>query len=342
MNDRHRRSKEGGGTWRRSYGSGTDGVIGLDPAGVAVAALDAVREPVFVVDADHSVHRLNAAAAEWLGRPAEEILGRSCYGVVHGADQPVEQCPHAAARADGRPHEAVVDIAGSGPVTVRCRPLGGAGDRFVGSVHVVANGRREAARQTALLKRQLAEALRALGAAAQLRDPYAASHQRRVAELAQAIAGELGLPDPDQEGLRYACQVHDIAKIAVPTDILSKPGALGEAERAIVRMHAAEGARLIADIPFERPVGEIVLQHHERLDGSGYPRGLQGDEVLLEARILAVADVTEAMVSDRPHRRPLGWDAAFVELEDGAGTRYDQAVVAACRRAFDAGFTFGD
>jgi hypothetical protein len=304
--------------------------------------LDTVREPVFVVGADHSIRIVNAAAAEWLGRPAGEILGRPCYGIVHGADRPVERCPQIAARADGRPHESVVDVAGSGPVTVRCRPLGGRDGDFIGSVHVVADGRREAARQTALLKRQLAEAMRALGAAAQLRDPYTASHQRRVAELAQAIATELGLPDSVQEGLSYACQVHDIAKIAVPTVILSKPGALEEAERAIVQMHVADGARLIADIPFEQPVGEIVLQHHERLDGSGYPRGLHGDELLLEARILAVADVTEAMVSERPHRRPLGWDAAFAELEDGAGTRYDGAVVAACRHAFDAGFRFSD
>lgn len=174
--------------------------------------------------------------------------------------------------------------------------------------------------------------VRALASTTGERDPYTASHQERVAHLAGAIAEELGLPDATVEGIRVAAVLHDIGKIAVPTEILAKPSKLTEMELGIVRTHSEVGRRLLDGVPFHTPVATIVQQHHERLDGSGYPDGLTGDEILPEAKILAVADVVEAMASHRPYRPSRGLDAAIKEVETGAGTKYDREAVHACVR----------
>ena len=177
-----------------------------------------------------------------------------------------------------------------------------------------------------------------MGAIVGLRDPYTAAHERRVTVLAAAIAVELGLDEEAREGLAFAGEVHDIGKIAVPAEILSKPGALNVEEFALIKRHPEVGLELLGAIHFRQPVAEIVVQHHERMDGSGYPEGLKGDEIMLEARIIAVADVVEAMASHRPYRQTLGIDAALAEVRGGAGTRYDAEVVAACERVIAAGF----
>jgi HD-GYP domain-containing protein (c-di-GMP phosphodiesterase class II) len=167
-----------------------------------------------------------------------------------------------------------------------------------------------------------------------LRDPYTSGHERRVGELAAAIGTELGLTEHQVTGLRVAGGVHDVGKIAVPAEILSKPTRLSSAEFAIVKTHAQQGYEILKDIDFPWPVAETVWQHHERLDGSGYPRGLRGDEISLEARIMAVADVVESMSTHRPYRPALGVKAAVAELESKAGSLYDPVVVAACVRLF--------
>ena len=167
-----------------------------------------------------------------------------------------------------------------------------------------------------------------------LRDPYTAGHERRVATLAAAIGRELGLEASRVEGLRIAGLLHDVGNILIPAEILSKPGRLSETEFGIIREHARAGHDVLQDIEFPWPVARVALQHHERLDGSGYPQGLKGDEIVLEARIVAVADVVEAMSSHRPFRPALGLDAALAEIEAGAGVRYDAEVVAACLRLF--------
>jgi HD-GYP domain-containing protein (c-di-GMP phosphodiesterase class II) len=155
-----------------------------------------------------------------------------------------------------------------------------------------------------------------------------------VGELAAAIGTELGLTEHQVTGLRVAGGVHDVGKIAVPAEILSKPTRLSSAEFAIVKTHAQQGYEILKDIDFPWPVAETVWQHHERLDGSGYPRGLRGDEISLEARIMAVADVVESMSTHRPYRPALGVKAAVAELESKAGSLYDPVVVAACVRLF--------
>jgi len=197
-------------------------------------------------------------------------------------------------------------------------------------------------RSAAQLHEQLHDTVKAMGAIVGLRDPYTAAHERRVAALAAAIAVELGLDEEAREGLAFAAEVHDIGKIAVPAEILSKPGALSEVEYELIKQHSEAGRELLGAIHFRQPVAEIVAQHHERLDGSGYPRGLKGEEILLEARILAVADVVEAMASHRPYRPSLGLEAALAEVRAGAGSLYDAGVVAACERGFAQGFVFTD
>jgi len=162
------------------------------------------------------------------------------------------------------------------------------------------------------------------------RDPYTAGHQRRVTELAEAIALEMELPEDQVIGIRVAGLMHDIGKISIPAEILSKPSKLSDTEFDLIKAHPRVAHDILKSIDFPWPIAEIVLQHHERLDGSGYPRGLKRDEILIEARILAVADVIEAMSSHRPYRPELGLDLALEEIEKNKGTLYDPNVVDAC------------
>jgi PAS domain S-box-containing protein/putative nucleotidyltransferase with HDIG domain len=197
------------------------------------------------------------------------------------------------------------------------------------------------AAMVARLESLMEQSVRTIALIVETRDPYTAGHQRRVSELAVAIAAEMELDEHRTAGLSVAGQLHDVGKTAVPSEILSKPGALSEMEFNIVKEHARAGHAILAEIDFPWPVAEIVWQHHERLDGSGYPRGLVGDDIMLEARILAVADVVEAMSAHRPYRAALGVDAAIAEIEHGSNVLYDADVVAACAHLFREGdFTF--
>lgn len=148
----------------------------------------------------------------------------------------------------------------------------------------------------------------------ELRDPYTSGHQKRVSRLALAIARELGLSEREIERIKITALVHDIGKISMPTEILSKPDKLPEIEFGLIKNHSRTGHDILMNINFPWEIGEIVLQHHERIDGSGYPKGLKGDEILIEARIIGVADVVEAMSSHRPYRPALGIDKALEEI----------------------------
>lgn len=168
----------------------------------------------------------------------------------------------------------------------------------------------------------------------ELRDPFNAGHQRRAANLAAAIGAELGFDAQRQEGMRVAGFLYDIGKISVPAEILSRPARLNAAEFDLVKQHCQASYDVLHKVEFPWPVAEAALQHHERMDGSGYPQGLKDGAILLEARILGVADVVEAMCSHRPYRPARGIDKALEEIEGGSGTRYDAAVVGACVRLF--------
>jgi putative nucleotidyltransferase with HDIG domain len=187
------------------------------------------------------------------------------------------------------------------------------------------------------LEQALDATVRALSAAVESRDPYTLGHQRRVASLARAIAQELGLDGESCRGLCVAAEVHDVGKIQIPIEILSKPGRLSDAEFALVKGHAEAGYQILKGVAFPWPVARIVRQHHEKLDGSGYPMGLNGADILLEARILCIADVVEAMASDRPYRAALGVAAALAEITLHRGALFDPAAVDACARVFARG-----
>ncbi|HJW02067.1 MAG TPA: HD domain-containing phosphohydrolase [Azospira sp.] len=178
----------------------------------------------------------------------------------------------------------------------------------------------------------LQQTVMALARAIEMRDPYTDGHQKRVSVLAEAIAREMGLSHDEVEGIRFGALIHDIGSIRIPSEILCKPGKLKPIEFEIIKNHSQAGYELLKDVDFPWPIAEMVHQHHERLNGSGYPQGLHGDTILKEARILAVADVVEAMSSHRPYRAALGLDQALLELQAGTGSLYDPEVVASCIR----------
>lgn len=171
----------------------------------------------------------------------------------------------------------------------------------------------------------------------EMRDPYTASHERRAAEVAVAIAGELGFDQHWQEGLHIAGHLHDIGKINIPAEILSKPGKLGAIEFQLIQEHAQSGYEVLKGVEFPWPVAQVAQQHHERLDGSGYPQGLRGEQILHQARVMAVADVVEAMAAHRPYRPGLGIAKALAEIEHGRGRLYDAEAADACLSMFREG-----
>lgn len=192
----------------------------------------------------------------------------------------------------------------------------------------------EVERTVAKLLRAVQSTIEVVSTIGELRDPYTHGHERRVGEIATSIASEMGLPADFVEGTRIAGYLHDVGKIAVPAEILSKPSRLSIAEFELVKQHAQQSYDILKGVEFPWPVAEAAWQHHERMDGSGYPRRLKGDEIILEARILAVADTVEAMSSHRPYRPGLGIEAALAEIEKSAGRTFDARVVAACLRLF--------
>lgn len=187
------------------------------------------------------------------------------------------------------------------------------------------------------LQRTVEGTIQAIALTVETRDPYTAGHQRRVTKLAYAIAREMSLPNDQIQRIRISGLLHDLGKIFIPTEILSKPGQLTEVEFAIIKSHPQAGHEILKNIEFPWPISDIVIQHHERMNGSGYPAGLKGDEIVMEARILAVADVVEAMSSHRPYRPAIGLEKALKEIVNNKGVLYDARAVEACMRVFGGG-----
>ncbi len=187
------------------------------------------------------------------------------------------------------------------------------------------------------LQRTMEGVISAVSAVVESRDPYTAGHQRRVAELSQAIAGEMGLSEWHQKGMHIIGLLHDVGKIAVPAEILSKPGKIGKYEFNIIKNHSQIGFEILEKVEFPWPVARAILQHHERIDGSGYPAALYDKDIILEAKILSVADVVEAMSSHRPYRPALGLEVALKEIQTQSGVLYDRDVVEACLRLLRTG-----
>ena len=310
------------------------------------AILDAAWDAIITVNCRAEIIEWNKGAERLFGYKADEVRGKSLLIIIPPRYQRAFQRGFARALETGEhPHVGhLKEVPGRRkdgsefPVEISLSLW-----QTREGPHFVAVARDITERKESLLRwrRSLKELARALSAALEARDPYTARHQLRVAELAQAIAEELGLPTDRVEGIYIGALLHDIGKLAVPTEILSKPTKLTPAERSLVKHHAAAGYEILKEVEFPWPVAEMVLQHHERLDGSGYPHGLEGDRITMEARILAVADVVEAMASHRPYRAALGVEAALEEIRKGRGTLYDPAVVDACLRLFrEKGFRF--
>ncbi len=200
---------------------------------------------------------------------------------------------------------------------------------------------KELKRSLEKLQRAMEGIIQAMALAVEVRDPYTAGHQQRVTTIALSISKEMDLSDEQINGIRMAGFIHDLGKISIPAEILSKPTRLNDIEFRLIKTHPQIGYDILKRIEFPWPVAEIILQHHERMDASGYPQGLSGEDILLEARIIAVADVVEAMASHRPYRPALGIDKAMEEILQNKGVLYDPQVVDACLKLFtEKGFEF--
>ncbi len=193
-----------------------------------------------------------------------------------------------------------------------------------------------------MLQKATEDIIQAMSYTSEIRDPYTAGHQKKVCELAVAIGEEMNITEEQLQGVRFAAMIHDIGKISVPSDILSKPGKIGNTEFEVVKGHSQTGYELLDKINFPWPISEIVHQHHERMDGSGYPYGLKKDEILLEAKIISVADTVEAMTAHRPYRAALGIKKALKEVTTNREKYFDSNVVDACVNVFSNGFQFSE
>ena len=187
----------------------------------------------------------------------------------------------------------------------------------------------------AKLRLVLEGTIKTLTITSEAKDPYTAGHQRRVSDLSRAIAQEMGLPENVVDGIRMAGLTHDIGKIRVPSEILGKPSKLNDIEFQLVKTHPEVGYALLKDVEFPWPVADIVLQHHERINGSGYPKRLKGPDIRIEAKIIAIADVVEAISSTRPYRQSLGVEAALEQISKNRGILYDEKAADACLRLFE-------
>jgi PAS domain S-box-containing protein/putative nucleotidyltransferase with HDIG domain len=282
------------------------------------------------------------------GYTAAALIGRPFLDFVHEEDVPYmrdrfEQ--DLAGHAEPHEYRAVTKAGDIRWVRVSSRPFFKEG-RVIGLRGVMtdftARKRAEEALQHSYqqLRETFIETVNALASTVEMKDPYTAGHQRWATRLACAIAKELGLSEERIEGIRMAGLIHDIGKINIPAEILSKPGQLSELQYNMVKIHPQVGCDILREIKFPWPVAEIVLQHHERMNGSGYPERRSGEEIILEARILAVADTVEAMASHRPYRVAHGIESALKEITRNKGTLYDPAVVDACLVLFEKGFRF--
>ncbi len=269
--------------------------------------------------------------------PAQMIVasdrdGTMMRGQHLGSDQPEQlETTLRAVRKDGT----LVDIGThSSNATYRGEPaviglMQDLSDRAVAEAHIQ--------RYADQVQRVMFQTVGLVTSIAEMRDPYTAGHEGRVAELAVAIGRELGWNEVELIGLRVGGQLHDIGKIAVPAEILVKPSSLSALETSMVREHPRVGYEILSTVEFPWPVARIAFEHHEHLDGSGYPRGLVSEQICKEARIITVADVVESMSSHRPYRPALGLDAALAEIAEGAGTKYDPDAVDACIRLLRSG-----
>lgn len=304
-----------------------------------------ILDGISVIDLNFTIVQVNPTMEKWY-QHALPLVGEKCYEAHHGRSEPCQPCPAYRTMLTGEPHFETIPLKGDdgrsvGWADVHAFPwLSKTTGKMKGVIKYVRDiTYRVDAEQTVEaslknLQKALNGTVKALANTLESKDPYTASHQRRVVQLACALAQELGESPDYIEGMRVMGFLHDLGKIAVPGEILSKPSRLSEYEFNLIKVHPQAGYDILKDIDFPWPVALAVLQHHERLDGSGYPHGLSGYDIIREAKILAVADVVEAISSHRPYRPALGIDQAMEEISQYQGVLYDPAVVQTCLNLF--------
>jgi PAS domain S-box-containing protein/putative nucleotidyltransferase with HDIG domain len=321
------------------------------------ALVKSIGDGVIATDNQGLVTFMNPLAEKLTGWRQEEALRKSLSEVFMVLEVPqeaeVSENPPAEVRVEeGKFFPELILCARDGkrfPIEETMMPI--SNSRLGGSGHVLVfrdiSARKRAEMELKESWERLHQALegtiQAMALTIEIRDPYTAGHQRRVSKLSCAIARELGMSEDQVEGIRVAGDIHDIGKIYVPAEILSKPGQITAIEYGIIKTHPQIGFDILKTIKFPWPVAQIVLQHHERLDGSGYPLAISGDQILKEARILSVADIVEAMSSHRPYRPAQGIGKALEEVVQNKGLFYDSDVVEACVKLFqEKNFRFDD
>ena len=309
--------------------------------------LDTIPDRAWFKDADGRLLQVNRAYAKALGLPPEQVVGKRDEDMwpadIVAAFRENEELARNSCGPLRREISVRMPTGEDLEADVSITSLMDAEGRFGGTVGLVRDiterKRFEVERRThaARLEQALVETIRAISMTVEKRDPYTSGHQHRVAELAVDIGREMGLEKARVDGLRLGAMIHDIGKIAVPAEILNRPGRLSPIEMELIKAHAEIGYDIVKDVEFPWPVAAMVRQHHERLDGSGYPQGLKGEEIVLEARIIAVADVVEAISAHRPYRPAMGVEKALDEIRRGRGVLYDARAVDACLSLFDSG-----
>ena len=293
---------------------------------------------VFIIQ-DKKFRFINNAIA-YAGYMAEELIGRQADTIVHPDDrETIKKKGHAILTGeDTTPYEFRI-VTKEGQVRWIMQivsPIQYEGKQAILGNSIDITGLKqveeERVRSFKRLRKALGATVQAMSVAVEAKDPYTAGHQRRVADLARSIAIEMGLSSEQVDGIRMASAIHDIGKIAVPSEILSRPTILTEIEFSLIKTHAQAGYDILKDIEFPWPIARIILEHHERIDGSGYPNGLTGEKLLIESRILSVADVVEAIASHRPYRPARGISEALDEITKNRGILYDSSEVDACVR----------
>jgi PAS domain S-box-containing protein/putative nucleotidyltransferase with HDIG domain len=307
------------------------------------------QDLIFIIDRDDRVRYVNSAAAQVLRRSPGDVVGEYRAELFEAEVSAAMGVSLDRVFESGETAHVESELTyPTGPAWVSTMLVPIKDDDNVTAVFGVSRDITErkrseelAAQQAERIERTLTSVIDIAGDIVELRDPYTAGHQRRVAELAVRMAESLGLSGHEIDDIRVAGLLHDMGKAGTPTEILSKPGALSPIELTLIKGHAEAGYRLAVSANMAEPIADMIHQHHERCDGSGYPLGLTGDQTLLGAKVLAVADVVEAMMSHRPYRPTLGIKAALAEIERGAGSLYDAWVVEACVRLFrEDGFEF--
>jgi PAS domain S-box-containing protein/putative nucleotidyltransferase with HDIG domain len=311
-----------------------------------------IQDGITILNFDLGIVQVNPTMGQWYPH-VQPLVGKRCYQAYHGQEIPCRPCPAHRTLATGEPHYEIVaqkDIHGkcSGWLEEYSFPWRNTNSGKIKGIilyvrDITARIKSEDAVEEGMrkLKKTLNATVTALAATVETRDPYTAGHQGRVAQLACAVGQELQVSRDLVEGLGVMGYLHDIGKIAIPAEILCKPGKLSEYEWRIIKGHPLIGHDILKEIEFPCQVARVVLQHHERLNGTGYPSGLLGQDILLEAKILSVADIIEAMASHRPYRPALGLEKAMEEILQNDGILYDSDVVRACLNLFtEKDFTF--